>query len=371
METHSDDRIISRLACDIELDRCKVIHAIIPAKLSAIHPERPVSSLGLLDTLPAELLVIALELLDFQSLSRLSRACLRGKRVVENYVPYQQVIQHAPKVPTALTKTNLVGYYPASAVYRTLRTHRCVSCSEYGAFLYLPTCERVCLECLFQNRGLWMMTPKMATWYFRLTRRQVQTLPIMDLIPGMYSLRGPETVHGEVFQLVNVKMAKRLAIEVHGSMKNLNDVLPRQMITSNNTYLFFRYREAPLEGPGCDPWKLPEQRNMGDDPYAGVSSLRVPYITDSRADWGQLCKACEIAYKDFRKGSLPLGVLAGLRALHRRPGRPLFAWTTKLHSRHGLLAHAKDCYGAQKLLKSSGDQDQVEAPNVVPVANDS
>jgi hypothetical protein len=84
-----------------------------------------------------------------------------------------------------------------------------------------------------------MMTPKMATWYFRLTHRQVQTLPIMDLIPGMYSLRGPETVHGEVFQLVNVKMAKRLAIEVHGSMKNLNDVLPRQMITSNNTYLFF------------------------------------------------------------------------------------------------------------------------------------
>ncbi|EXK29797.1 hypothetical protein FOXG_20601 [Fusarium oxysporum f. sp. lycopersici 4287] len=223
METHSDDRIISRLACDIELDRCKVIHAIIPAKLSAIHPERPVSSLGLLDTLPAELLVIALELLDFQSLSRLSRACLRGKRVVENYVPYQQVIQHAPKVPTALTKTNLVGYYPASAVYRTLRTHRCVSCSEYGAFLYLPTCERVCLECLFQNRGLWMMTPKMATWYVRLTHRQVQTLPIMDLIPGIYSLRGPETVHGEVFQLVNVKMAKRLAIEVHGSMKNLND----------------------------------------------------------------------------------------------------------------------------------------------------
>lgn len=147
-----------------------------------------------------------------------------------------------------------------------------------------------------------MMTPKMATWYFRLTHRQVQTLPIMDLIPGMYSLRGPETVHGEVFQLVNVKMAKRLAIEVHGSMKNLNDVLPRQMITSNNTYLFFRYREAPLEGPGCDPWKLPEQRNMGDDPYAGVSSLRVPYITDSRADWGQLCKGCEIAYKDLGRG---------------------------------------------------------------------
>ncbi|EWY85600.1 hypothetical protein FOYG_12741 [Fusarium oxysporum NRRL 32931] len=356
METHSADQIISQLTCDVELNLGRVIQDIFPATPSTIHPERSISSLGQLDTLPAELLHITLNLLDFQSLSRVSRVSLRGKRVVENFLPYQQVIQHAPKVPTALIKTNLVGYYPASEVYRILKSYRCVSCSDFGAFLYLPTCERVCFECLFQNRGLWMMTLPMAKKYFVLTQRQVQALHIMRIIPGTYCVRGPEKAHHKPCQLVSVKSAKRLAIKLHGSVQHLAQLIPQPpIISSKDYYLCKRYHEAPLEAPACDMSKLSEEANIGNDPFAGVSSLRVPYITDSRADWGQLCKGCQITYKDFKHGSLPSTVLTLLCPQRTRPERPVFALTTRLHSRHGLLIHAEHCYGARKLLRNMGD----------------
>ncbi|KAI1009056.1 hypothetical protein LB504_001965 [Fusarium proliferatum] len=310
MDAHSDDEVILKLTRNNEPDRCKVIDHIIPARLSRVHPERSESSFELLGTLPAELLLITLDLLDFQSLSRLSRTCLRAKRVVENFVPYQQVIKHAPTVPTALIKAGLVGHYSSSAVYRTLRTDRCVSCTHFGGFLYLPTCERVCFECLHQNRGLWMITIRMAKRFFALTYRQVQTLPIMRIIPGTYCLRTRDKTHRDPFRLVSVKAAKSLGIKVHGSAENMAALLPeltREGRTLNR--LFERYLKAPVEAPGCDMSTLPPlMPRVGDDPYAGVSSLRAPYITDTGADWGQLCKGCQITYKDFSYGDCVRGM---------------------------------------------------------------
>ncbi|KAF4438258.1 hypothetical protein FACUT_5123 [Fusarium acutatum] len=268
MKTHSDDEVISKLTCDNEIDCCTVIDDIIPAKPSRIHPERPVSCFGLLGTLPTELLLITIDLLDFQSLSRLSRACLKAKTVIENFAPYQQVIKHAPKVPTALTKTNLAGHYPPSVVYRTLQTDRCVSCADFGAFLYLPTCERVCFECLHQNRGLWMITLPMAKKYFSLTYQQVQTLPIMRIIPGTYCLRTRDKTHKNPFRLVSVKAAKSLAIEVHGSAEKVAAFLPNPATVGRKLYrLFKRYHEAPVDAPGCDMSKLPQTPDVGSDPF--------------------------------------------------------------------------------------------------------
>ncbi|KAF5573287.1 hypothetical protein FPANT_12482 [Fusarium pseudoanthophilum] len=300
METLPDDEVISKLACGDELEPCEVIHDIIPAKPSKIHPERAVSCLDLLGVLPAELLLITVDLLDFQSLSRLSRTCLRAKRVVENFVPYQEVIKHAPKVPTALIQANLADHYPPSVVYRTLQTDRCVSCTDFGAFLYLPTCERVCFECLHRNIGLWMITIPMAKKYFGLTYELVQTLPIMCIIPGTYCLRTRDKTHKKPFRLVSVKAVKSLAIKVHGSAESLVELLPERTTATEKLYrLFKRYHEAPVEAPGCDMTELPENPHIGSDPHAGVSSLRVPYITATGADWGQTCKGCQITYKDW------------------------------------------------------------------------
>lgn len=59
------------------------------------------SSMGLLDTLPTELLHIILNLSDFQSLSRFAQVCHQAKTSVELLLPYQQTMKHAFKALVA------------------------------------------------------------------------------------------------------------------------------------------------------------------------------------------------------------------------------------------------------------------------------
>lgn len=354
MDPHTNNHTLSEFACDSELNIGRMIQVTDAAKPSTLCQKRPASSLGLLDTIPAELLLLVLDLLDFQSLSRVSRVCFRAKMIVESLSPYRRVMQHAPTVLTALAKTNLIGIYPASLILHVLQTWDCVSCFDFGAFLYLPACERVCLECLCQNRGLWMMTTATAKKCFGVTQRQLKAIPIMRSIPGTYSVRTPEKAHHKPYQLVSAKHAKQLGLNVHGSPEKLAEFMPSIPAVgerSREFYDFKRYHEAPLEPPGCDMSKLPEKSNIGDDGFAGVASLRVPYLSGSGPDWGHLCRGCQVTYRHFRDGSLPSAVLSELCPPGTNPARPLFASTTRFHSHDGLLNHVENCYGIGQICR--------------------
>ncbi|KAM5353879.1 hypothetical protein ACJ41O_000529 [Fusarium nematophilum] len=348
---------ISTLTCNLELNLKGMIRDIPPAQTSTIRREYCPSSLGQLDTLPAELLFLTLGLLDFKTLFRISRVSLRGKEVVEAFPPYQKVMEHAPQLLTALGKTRLLGYYSAPLILQTLRSDQCVSCFDYGAFFFLPTCERVCFECLHENRALWMITPTTAKRFFGLTERWLAQIPIMYSIPGSYSVRSLPSRRGRVLRLVSVKQAKKLAIEVHGSghLGYFKPMYSTERKALNDYHDFWRYYEASLEPPGCDMSRLPSRANIGDDPYAGMASIRVPHLTESGADWGRLCRGCQVTYNCYRDGSLPQAVLFGLSPPRIDPDRPLSATLTRLRSRERFLEHVQHCYGARRLLKDLGE----------------
>jgi hypothetical protein len=135
----------------------------------------------------------------------------------------------------------------------------------------------------------------------------------MRIIPGAYCLRTRDKTHKNPFRLVSVKAAKSLAIEIHGSAKSLVELLPERTTETEKLYrLFKRYHEAPVEAPRCDMSKLPENPRIGSDRHAGVSSLRVPYITATGADWGQVCKGCQVTYKHWWYGGIPWTVISRL-----------------------------------------------------------
>lgn len=180
--------LISRLICREELNLHGMIRKVTPAKPSCIRRQSLQSSLGLLDRLPAELLLLTLELLDFQSLSRMSRVSLRGKAVVEGLPAFREMMQHAPETLPALGQTRLLKYHSSSLLRQTLRSAKCASCFSFAGFLFLPTCERVCFECLHENRALWLMTRAQAKRCFRLTDKQLATIPTLYSIPGTYNV---------------------------------------------------------------------------------------------------------------------------------------------------------------------------------------
>jgi hypothetical protein len=311
LEGASEDELLARftcVACTLEHDIIGfMIRNIPPAQPSRIRRESFRSSLGLLDMLPAELILLTLNLLDFQSLSRLSRVSLKGKAVVENLATYMDMMKHAPTILTALGRTRLLYYHPAALLCQTLRSGKCVSCFGFGPFLFLPTCERVCFECLYENHSLRTTTINLAKQFFHLTERQLKRIPIMHSIPGTYGVRY-NISRKRVYRLVSIKQVKQLAIEVHGSVENLPELeRPRAWAaeTAVKKYWGFkRFREAPLKPPGCDMSRLPERRNLVKDDFGGIASIRFPHLTDMGADYGLFCQGCHAYLLYLEKGTL-------------------------------------------------------------------
>ncbi|ROT38450.1 hypothetical protein SODALDRAFT_333027 [Sodiomyces alkalinus F11] len=347
------EELLSKLTCTLELDLHGMIRDIPPALPSAIRRDSACSSLGSLDILPAELLLLTCNLLDFQSLSRVSRDSVKGKEVVEALPAYRDVIDHAPEVLTALGKTQLLRYHSAPLLRQTLRSGTCASCSDFGGFLFLPTCERVCFECLHQNRAFRMTTLATAKQCFGLTYSQLKRIPILHSIPGTYSVRF-QVSRRRVYRLVSVKQAKRLGVEVHGSVEDLAKLVPARRtvkMTTRQFWVFRRFHEAPREPPGCDL-----SRHMVEDDFGGVASLRFPYLTEAGgADYGRLCRGCRLTYDHYRQGELPTTVLSELAPPGVDPHRPLIAAVSRLRSREGFSDHIGHCYGARRLLAKWGE----------------
>ncbi|KAI1503979.1 hypothetical protein F5X99DRAFT_373131 [Biscogniauxia marginata] len=346
------EELVSKLICTTEQGLDGMIRIITPAQPSTICREFARSSLGQLDILSAELLLLTLNLLDFQSLSRISRVSLKGKVVVEALPAYRDMMEHAPKILTALGKTQLLSYHSASLLRQTLRSDKCVSCFDFGAFLFLPTCERICFECLYQNQAFRMTTPTIAKKCFRLTDSQLKKIPIMYGIPGTYNMRF-QVSRRRVYRLVNVKQAKQLGIKVHGSVESLAEFMPKTRVgkmTSREFWMFKRFHEAPLEPLGCDLSRLPEKANLGNDDFGGMASIRIPYLTEAGADYGCLCQGCQVTYHHYRRGLLPAKVLSELAPPGVGPYRPLRAISTRLRSRNRFLEHIRHCYGVSRLL---------------------
>lgn len=183
----------------------------LPAAVQVSLEDRPTQSdFGALNRLNADVLNMILELLDFQSLGRLSQTSLAARATVKELPAYRDVMTHSPATITALSQTRLISYHAAGEVRRMLRSESCVSCDNHtGRYLFLPTCERVCFSCLSFNR---VTSVVFAKKWFHLTDRHLNTLPIIHSIPEVYdAIR-----RRRVFRLVSVPQVKELAIKVHG-----------------------------------------------------------------------------------------------------------------------------------------------------------
>lgn len=344
--------LIDELTCTLELDLGGMIRNLSLPETSPIRQKSANSSMGRMDILPPELLLFILNLLDFQALSRLSRVSHKAKTTVEALLAYKELLEHAPDVLVALGKTRLLQYHSAALLRQTLRANRCVSCLDFGAFLFLPTCERACFECLHQDYALRMTTLNIARKCFHLPNNHPKNLPILHSIPGTYGVMF-RISRRRAYRLVSVKQVKQLAIEVHGSAENVANLMPTtppRGMTWREFCIFKLFHEAPLEPPGCDLSRMPERSNLVEDDFGGMASIRMAYLNGTSADCGRLCKGCRHVNELHSRGLLPASVLEDLVPRGIRPSRPLRALTTRLYSREGFVEHIETCYGANRLL---------------------
>ncbi|KAF5619781.1 f-box domain protein [Fusarium sp. NRRL 52700] len=325
-----------------------------PKPIEGNLEDRP-SSLGILNKLPAELLYVALSDLDFLTLTRFSRVSVRARNILRSLPAYQDLMKHAPDALAALSQTKLLHLHSACDLHAALRTECCATCLEYGAYLFLPTCERCCWQCLRSNLTRRVISPAAAGRIFALSPKMVQQLPIMFSIPGAYGVgRKPaQTSH----KLVSVGAAKKLAVSKYKSLANLKEVIARRKPSRQNANTI-KYLEAVfLDYAHSDPLMVPDNGGIGDDPYFGMASIPFPFLpTRDVVDFGLWCKGCQWIYEQMKSQRLPAHLIANMVPVGCDPHRVLLGLFRRGHTRIGLLEHIRSCYGVRKLLR----EEQVE-----------
>ncbi|KAI1129911.1 F-box domain-containing protein [Nemania abortiva] len=314
-----------------------------PKPMDANFQDR-LSSIGILDKLPLKLLYHeVLSELDFQSLTRLARVSIQGKYIIQSFPAYRALMNHASHALAALGQTKLIHLHSASDLLTALRTERCATCPEYGAYLFLPTCERCCWQCLRSHPMRRVISPAAAGRLFALSLEMRRQLPVMFSIPGTYGV--PCTPTERSTKLCSMFAAKEVALSAHGSTKNLT-----QAVRSRDPrWQTARCLQAVLEGWAClDSIKIPpEQGDVGVGRYFGMASIPFPSLAAPDViEHGLWCKGCEWTYKRYEDHQLSAQVVANIRY----PDYELSRMATRAHSRIGLLAHVQRCYGAQQLL---------------------
>lgn len=343
------EELISRLSY-IPTD---LLHAVItisdpPQPMEADSQYRP-SSLGALDRLPLELLHEVLGHLDFWSLALFSRVSVQGKHALLSSPWYRDLMSHAPHALAALAQTKIIRRHSVSELVAALRTQRCATCPEYGAYLFLPACERCCWQCMVAKPTRQVIPANIAGTDFAIPPEAVRQMPFMLTVPGKYGLKaGPDWGRLKFVSVIDVK---ECAIAVHGSVENLTRAGTHHRTGQWAAFMYWYMASVFSNDTLSDTLMKPEGLNQRLASYLGMASVPFPSITAGGAvEQGLWCKGCESMRSRFGTSKLPAQVLADLVPEGCQALVVISGLAKRARSRAGFLEHIQHCYGAQELL---------------------
>ena len=150
-------------------------------------PDPHKAYLGPLDTLPLELLCEILQQLDLCTLKDFRHVNRRAMWLVESFPQYKAIRKHAYNALRGIIYIEANRWITCEMLYEKLCTAECEECGDFGGYLYILTCKRVCFLCLSEDKRYLPLRYRHAIRKFGLNRPILGTLPSMKSIPGTYS----------------------------------------------------------------------------------------------------------------------------------------------------------------------------------------
>lgn len=294
--------------------------------------EYPISSsLGKLDTLPLELLNAVFLYLDIQSLTNLRRVSQRSRFALDALPQYRILQEHAPELLRAAIGLEISKSTLIADLFKALTCQTCYLCGDFGPFIYLLSCNRVCSLCLSQNSELCPLRVSQARDLYSLDKQTLAGLPKLRSLPGKYS-RFKNSRKNRI-DLIDRAAATRAGIAVHGSSENVKKAfeIHKAEIRSKNDkkmeqYMVKRRLDPTLRLPTF-PQVSESHDEQGHDPRRFMGIIRVPWVdpVSKRKERGVQCQGCE---RDMR-------IVFGNRTRDFHPRR--------MYNQAGFLQHLKEC----------------------------
>lgn len=179
-----------------------VIKASTTTNPSTTAPAVPVSPLGTVSKVPAELVIAILLGLDISSLLRFRHVSRQAREFVSTLFEYRAVVEVAAPLLLSTVRSGISDSLTIASLYRAICSTRCHVCGEVGHLIYLLTAERCCWHCI-QNKRAVFRTVTLAS-FSRTTKRSKKK--IQQAVP---LLRGLKPEYHQAVALINFDAATR------------------------------------------------------------------------------------------------------------------------------------------------------------------
>lgn len=253
----------------------------------------PRYGLGALDGLPLEIIHLALIRLDMQSLTDFRRVNKRACQVVDSIAQYKRILVHAPAAIRGSLNIETARFFSCLDLYEKLSTAECDGCGDFGGYLYLATCRRVCFLCFTEEADYLPILQKDAIRRFGLRSEHLASLPCMKSFPGRYSPRGIKCRQRQT--LFDYSSARQTGITVHGtvsSMESYASEMASSRLAAYNAKLSLDRTNGTNRRP---PRSEDAFDGRSSNPKRFMGIVRAPFFKSQTGlpDWGFHCVACK------------------------------------------------------------------------------
>ena len=262
----------------------------------------PEVGLGSLGILPLELLQRILSQLDLRTLTDIRRVNHLALQFVASIPQYKAINTHASDALRGILSIETGRWITCETLYTMLCTRECEQCGDFGGYLYILTCKRVCFLCFTSEQTYLPLRYIHAIQKFGLNHQILDTLPQMRSIPGIYSPNQKKCRHR--LTLVDHDCARRAGITLYGSVtvmeKHVSDIAGQKLR---------QYRERlsqPPTGPSASTTRHHRTEGAFDgesgNPLRFMAIIRTPWLNRISQDveLGSYCIGCERSYDSYR-----------------------------------------------------------------------
>lgn len=245
----------------------------------------PKFTLGVFDILAPELIQKVLLELDLNSLTAFRRVNQHARCNVDAISKYRAIYTHAPSVLRAALSLGAVSWISSLMLHSTLCDQTCSCCQDFGAYIWLFSCERVCIVCLSYNPDFLPLIRAHARMSYLLNEDVISKIPTIKSLPGDYSLAGINMkIRGS---LVIWRDVARASGQLHGSYAQMLDFVEgrsRMFLNFRNEVEFCPNPPGHISLP-THPFHTDSKESQ---PLRFMAIVRAPWINirGHAVEWG-------------------------------------------------------------------------------------
>lgn len=258
------------------------------------HQSVPEYALGSFERLPLEIMNMVLVELDLRTLTDFRRVNQRAMQVVDSIPQYKVIAKHALVTLRGIISIGSGTFISCQDLYDKLSTAQCDSCGDFGGYLYLITCRRVCFLCFTEKTDYLPLLRADVTRKFGLKREQLKGLPAIKTIPGYYTPRPIKL--SKQLTLIDFHTARQVAIAIHGSASKLEEEASRIKSKILSNYELRKTRSAEAGDRIPRPPRIDDPFDGGEgNPRRFVAIVRAPFWNRrvGTAEMGFQCTSCK------------------------------------------------------------------------------